>query len=141
MPYREKVAWLSLLAMAVVFIPYFTWTALNPPTEALPNLGRMAAYAVTCGVWLAILGTGHLVLRRFAPDEARQPLDERDLAIRHRARNVAYGVLMAGMILVGCVMPFTDTGWKIVNAAVFMIVVAEAVHDATVIVGYRRHLA
>ena len=138
MPYREKVAWLSLLAMAVVFVPYFTLAKLQPPVDTLPNLDQMARYAVTCGVWLAILGIGHLLLRRSAPDEARLPLDERDTAIAHRARTRSYGVLVAGMILVGCVMPFTASGWRIVNAAIFMIVLAEAAFDSSVILSYRR---
>jgi len=137
-PYREKVAWLSLVAMAVVFVPYFTWTKLHPPVEALPNLRQLALYAMASAVWGLILGVGHWRLRRQAPDEARLPLDERDRAIRYRARNIAYFVLLTGMILVGCVMPFTDGGWKIVNAALFMIVLAEAVHDGSVIFHYRR---
>lgn len=48
-------------------------------------------------------------------------------------------VLLTGMILVGCIMPFTENGWKIVHAAVFMIVLAEAVNDASVVYHYRRH--
>jgi hypothetical protein len=138
MPYREKVAWLSLLAMAAVFVPYFTLTRLQPPDDTLPNLGQMARYAVTCGAWLAILGVGHWLLRRATPDEARLPMDERDVAIAHRARSRSYGVLVAGMILVGCVMPFTSSGWSIVNAAILMIVLAEAAFDASVVLAYRR---
>lgn len=138
MPYREKLAWLSLVAMAAVFLPYFAWTRMYPPVEALPNLRQLALYASACAVWVLILGVGHWRLRRQAPEEARLPLDERDRAIQHRARNIAYYVLLTGMILVGCVMPFTDGGWKTVNAALFMIVLAEAVHDGSVIFHYRR---
>jgi hypothetical protein len=140
MPYREKVAWLSLLAMAVVFIPYFAWATLNPPTSAVPNLGQMALYAVTCGIWMVILGIGHLLLRWRAPGEAKLPLDERDRAIQYRSRNYAYGVLLTGMILVGCVMPFTDGGWNIVNATIFMIVLAETVHYGSMVYSYRRQV-
>ena len=46
--------------------------------------------------------------------------------------------LYAGMILVGCVMPFNSNGWSIVNAALFMIIAAEAVHYAVVVFSYRR---
>lgn len=42
------------------------------------------------------------------------------------------------MILVGCVMPFTHTGWSIVNAALFMIVTAELVGYGLVVLTYRR---
>jgi hypothetical protein len=138
MPYRQKVAWLSLLAMAVVFTPYFTWAKLHPPTNVVPNLPRMALYAATAGVWVLILGIGHAVLRWRAPGEAKLPLDERDRAIQYRSRNYAYGVLLTGMILVGCIMPFTGAGWEIVNAAIFMIVLAEIVHDGTVVCIYHK---
>jgi hypothetical protein len=139
-PYREKVAWLSLISMLAVFMPYFVWVKLHPPTEALPDLRQMALYAIVSSGWAVILGVGHLILRRQAPEEARLPLDERDRAILHRSRTLAYYVLLTGMILVGCIMPFTDSGWKIVHAAVFMIVLAEAVNDASVVYHYRRHV-
>lgn len=138
MPYREKVAWLSLLAMAVVFIPYFTWAKLHPPSPDLPNLSQMGIYASACLTWVTILGIGHLLLRRSSPDEAKLPLDERDRAIQYRSRNVAYGVLLTGIILVGVIMPFNANGWSIANAAVFMIVAAEIAYYGMVVTSYRR---
>lgn len=141
MSYREKVAWLSLLSMLAVFIPYFSWTALHPPGPEIPNFGQMALYAVTSLSWALILGIGHLLLRRSAPLEAKLPLDERDIAIAHKARGYAYGVLITGMILVGGVMPFTNGGWEIANTAFFMIVLAEGVFSAFIIRAYRRQHA
>jgi hypothetical protein len=139
MPYREKTAWLSLLAMAVTFGPYFTMTAMRSlPNEAMPNLRQLGLFAVTAIVQLLILGGGHLFLRRGAVQEARMPLDERDQAIMRRSVSSAYYVLIAGMILVGCVMPFTSSGWKIINAALFMIITAEVVHYGVVVFSYRR---
>ena len=41
------------------------------------------------------------------------------------------------MILVGCFMPFSSTGWTIVNAAIFWIVAAEVVHYGVVVASYR----
>ena len=141
MPYREKVAWLSLLSMLAVFIPYFTWSSLHPPGPEIPNLKQMALYAVTSLSWAAILGIGHLLLRRSAPAEAKLPMDERDTAIAHKARGYAYGVLITGMILVGGFMPFTNAGWEIANTAFFMIVLAEAVFSIGIIHAYRRQHA
>lgn len=57
-----------------------------------------------------------------------------------RSISTAYYVLIAGMILVGCVMPFNSGGWTIVNAALLMIVLAEVVHYGVVVVSYRRQL-
>jgi hypothetical protein len=139
MPYREKIAWLSLLAMAVTFGPYFTMTATHLlPTEPLPNLRQLGVFAVTAIAQMLILGVGHLYLRSKSKQEASMPLDERDQAIMRRSISYAYYVLIGGMILVGCVMPFQSSGWSIVNAALFMIVAAEVVHYGVVVFSYRR---
>jgi hypothetical protein len=139
MPYREKTAWLSLLAMAVTFGPYFTMTATRSlPVEPMPDLHQLGWFAITAMVQMFILGAGHLFLRRGSMQEARMPLDERDQAIMRRSVSSAYYVLIAGMILVGCVMPFKSSGWNIINAALFMIVAAEVVHYGVVVFSYRR---
>lgn len=139
MPYREKTAWLSLLAMLLTFGPYFALTATHIlPTEPMPNLRLLGWFALTAIVQMLILGIGHLYLRRSSAQEARLPLDERDQAIMRRSVSSAYYVLIAGMILVGCVMPFSSSGWSIINAALFMIVAAEIVHYGVVVVSYRR---
>ena len=139
MPYREKTAWLSLLAMFVTFGPYFTMIAMRAlPSEPMPNLRQLDLLAVTAIVQVLILGIGHLVLWRASAQEARMPLDERDQAIKLRSVSSAYYVLIARMILVGCVMPFNSSGWTIINAALFMIIAAEVVHYGVVVFSYRR---
>lgn len=137
MPYREKTAWLSLIAMAVTFGPYFTIVA-SLHREPLPNLRQLGLFAVAAIVQLLILGLGHLYLGRRSPEEARTPPDERDRAIMGRSISSAYYLLIAGMILVGCVMPFNSSGWTIINAALFTIVAAEVVHYGVVVFSYRR---
>jgi hypothetical protein len=139
MPYREKTAWLSLLAMVVTFGPYFTMIAMRSyPSEPLPNLRQLGLFAVTAIAQALLLGVGHLYLRRGSVLEARMPPDERDRAIQQRSVSSAHYVLIAGMILVGCVMPFTSSGWSIINAALFMIIAAEVVHYGVAVFSYRR---
>ena len=139
MPYREKIAWLSLIAMVVTFGPYFALVAFGPfHDDAVPNFRQLGLYAAVAVVQVLILGAGHLVLRRRAPADARMPLDERDLDIKRRSITAAYFVLITGMILVGVVMPFQSHGWAIINAALFWIVVAEVVHYTVTVVCYRR---
>ena len=139
MPYREKTAWLSLIAMVVTFGPYFAMTAARShPVEAMPNLRQLELFGITAIVQMLILGMGHLYLRRGSPKHERMPLDEREQTIMRRSVNSAYYVLIAGMILVGCVMPFNSSGWSIINAALFMIIAAEVVHYAVVVFSYRR---
>jgi len=50
----------------------------------------------------------------------------------------AYYVLMAGIIIVGCVMPFLAGGWTLVHATLLAIAAAEFVHSGLIIHGYRR---
>lgn len=138
MPYREKIAWLSLVAMTLTFGPYFALIQLGLVPEGPPPYTRqLLLYSGVVGVQLLILGLGHLLLRRQAPQEARLPPDERDRAIGQRSVGAAYGVLIGGMIVVGCLLPFSESRWGIVNAAIFMIVVAELVRSALVVHGYR----
>jgi hypothetical protein len=139
MSYRERVAWLSLLTMLLTFGPYFTLVAIEFfPDAKLPDFFQLFCYGVTAVSHACLLGLGHLWLRRRFAQEAKAPLDELDLQIKQRAMSVAYYVLMTGMIMVGVVMPFTEQGWKIVNSALFMIIVAEVVQQSMVVLGYRR---
>lgn len=138
MSYREKIAWLSLLAMAVAYGPYFKLVPSSPSSwEPLPHLHPLGLFALASIVRMLILGAGYLYLWLCTPREERPPLDERDRAIEHRSIGAAYYVLIAGMILVGCFMPFSSTGWTIVNAAIFWIVAAEVVHYGVVVASYR----
>ncbi len=138
MPFREKTAWLALLALSA-YIPYFGIVAAGPlESDAFPNFRLIALFAAVSVLRLAILGVGRLYLARQAPEDARVPPDERDRAIEHRSTTAAYYTLIGGMILVGCIMPFTAHGWKIVNAAIFMIVVSLVVSYGMVVASYRR---
>lgn len=139
MSHREKVAWLSLLAMGIAFGPYFVLTGLNPPpADALPNVGQIARFGAAVAVQLTILGVGHLVLRMRWPGDARVPADERDRAIERHSMRVAYFVLIAGVIVVGIVLPFMRSGWAIVNGAVAAIIAAEVVQHGVAVRSYRR---
>ncbi len=136
--HREKVAWLSLATLAVTFGPYLIAMAANPPSRPLPDLRTMSFFASAAVAHLVLLGGGHLWLRMRFPADARAPADERDRAITLRALGAAYYVLIVGMIVVGCVMPFNSAGWKLINTAVAMIVLAQLVHYGVAAWSYRR---
>ncbi len=142
MSYREKIAWLSLIGMVVAYGPYFAFVGKKPLSwEPLPHLHPLALFALVSMVRMVILGVGYLYLRLGTPGDERPPMDERDLAIEHRSISFAYYVLMTGMVLVGCFMPFSATGWTIVNATIFWIVAAEIVHYGVVVASYRMQAA
>lgn len=139
MPYREKTAWLSLVAMCVAFAPYFAHAAADVrAAQAVPSVHQLGLFAWAIVVQVAIMAAGHAYLRLQSPEDATAPPDERDRAIMSRSITWAYYVLITGMILVGCVMPFSAGGWTIINTALLMIVVAELVHYGAVVLSYRR---
>lgn len=138
MPHREKVAWLSLVAMAAAFVPYFILAAIRPPGPSLPGLHQLARFAAAVTVQVIILAAGHAYFRLANAGDAIAPPDERDREIERRAITWAYYALVSGVIIVGVIMPFLARGWNIVNAALFAIVAAETVHYAGVGVSYRR---
>jgi hypothetical protein len=137
MPYREKIAWLSLIAIAVTLGPYFVGAAVSPRGSGLPGLDYLILFAAAGLAQALLVGLGRWYLRRRSPLDARTPPDERDRAIDRRSVATAYYVLIVGVIIVGVVMPFNASGWDIVNAALFAVTVAEVVHYACVVTNYR----
>ena len=125
MPYREKIAWLSIAAIALTYGPYFMLTMIDPPTGAMPDLPQLARFGATAVAQVVILLTGRLILRSRAREDASMPADERDRAIERRAQRVGYFVLVGGVIVAGVVLPFIATGWEIVNASLLAIVLSE----------------
>lgn len=138
MAFKEKIAWLSLVAMVVAYGVYFT--LISP--AFLPG-GATTGYllALLGGVLIAqavVVVVASIALAVQAGREANAPADERDRAIARRGAAVAYFVLLVGIIVVGCVMPFSAHGWQIVNAALLALVVAEIVRYGVVVASYRR---
>ncbi|MEO7202668.1 MAG: hypothetical protein ABI431_07545 [Candidatus Tumulicola sp.] len=137
MAYREKITWLSLGAIAVAFVPYFTIVALRMQNETA-LVPQLELYTIAVAIQLLVLGAGYWYLRRQSPGDAAMPPDERDTAIVNRSTTTAYYVLMAGTIVVGCIMPFSNRGFAIVNAAFFAIIVAQVVRYSVAAASYRR---
>ncbi len=141
MAFREKLAWVTLGSMLITYSIYFWLLATRfdlsspdgPPTVAMLALFGMVTVAQ---VIVIVIATSVLAIR--AQKDANAKADERDRAIARRGASVAYFVLMVGMILVGVVMPFGDPRWKITNAALLALVIAEATRYILVIVSYRR---
>lgn len=139
MPYREKTAWLTLIAIALTFGPYFgVVAARGHAASAVPDLHQLALFAIAVVAQVIIMAAGYAYLAIMSPHDVRTPPDERDRAITSRSITFAYYVLIAGMVLVGCIMPFNSGGWAIINAALFMIVAAELVHYGVIAISYRR---
>lgn len=135
--FREKIAWLSLAGMVIAYSVYFALAA----RAIAHGAGKVSLLACLAGVLLVqalVMMAGSIAIVLQSGSEARAPADERDRAIARRGAAAAYFVLMIGMILVGCVMPFRDKGWTVINAALFALVIAEIVRYTTIVASYRR---
>ena len=138
MAFREKIAWLELGTMLVAYGVYF---GIVGPAAGFGE-GRMLDIIWSFGPVAAAHGiamiVGSIAIAVTATKEAQGRADERDRAIARRGATIGYYVLIAGMILVGVAMPFSEPPWKIVNTALLAIVLAETVNNAVVLLSYRR---
>lgn len=139
MPYREKIAWLMLIALPLTLAAYVALLL-----DLAPGLGRAptdseraAAFVLLVFAQAVVIGLGRLALRLTSPADARLPLDERDSAIARRAVSAAYYVLISGTVVAGAVS-FNSRGWGMVNVIVSILTLAELVHYGVTVVSYRR---
>jgi len=97
------------------------------------QIGMFAATAVVQVIVIVIASAVMEIRHKEGPKT-----DERDQLIDQRATRVAYHLLICAMIVVGCLMPFNNSGWKIFHAAVFSIALAEIVRYGLIVSMYRR---
>ena len=137
MNFREKSAWLNVLAMLAAYSLYFGLILAGHPAgrEVFPMLWLFGSIALAHA---AIVIVGTIILSAQAPKSERVRADERDRAIRRRGATIAYYVLRAGrMVVAGC-LPFVEQGVPLANTGLFAIVLAELVNSAVVLISYRR---
>jgi hypothetical protein len=133
----ENRAWLSLWTMCPPYVVYFAIQIALPDWVAKQTvLERFGCLAAPACVHAAAYIAGMVLLSRKERGEGLLA-DERDRAIDNRATRWAYYALLAGMIMVGMVMPFSDGGWRIVNTALVVIVLSETLRNVLTVLGYR----
>jgi len=134
MAWREKTAWITLVTMVIAYGAYFTVVS----TVAMSGVSMLGLFGAVTVAQVIVIIVATAVLAALSADDARAKADERDRAISRRGTNVAYFVLMSGVVTVGVIMPFHDVGWRLTNAALFALVIAEAVRHLIIVVSYRR---
>lgn len=133
MPAKEQFAWVWLSTMLVTYAAYFTSVFTIGETTALTQIGLFAATTVVQALVIGTVSAVIAVRHKGGPKS-----DERDQLIDQRATRAAYQLLICGMIVVGCLMPFNNSGWRIFHAAVFSIAVSEIVRHGLMVTMYRR---
>ena len=138
MAFREKIAWLTLITMVGAYAAYFG--ILGPAVDFGEHrlVDIIWSFGLIAVLHAIVVAASAIALAVMATREANAPADERDKAINRRAANIAYYVLLVGMIFAGIVMPFSAPAWKIINAALIVIVFAEVVRHTIILASYRR---
>ena len=138
MAFREKLAWISVATMTLVYGWYF-WTVF-PLARA--GAGGWFHYAkllqgtIITVVVLQVVLT--IAVAIFSPREAQAAEDEREKLIALKGTRTAYFVLVTGALLVSVWGIFFGTNAVLLgNDALLAVVVANLVKDVTQIVHYR----
>jgi len=135
MAFREKSAWISLLATLVVYTVYFYYFGRSLAEGQAFGIGGPIILSIVALVVIQVVL--HIVAAIASPSEARAPEDERDQEIRRRANTGGFIMMQCGMALVAASAYFVDK-WFMANLAVGVLAVAQAGFYGAVIFGYRR---
>lgn len=136
MPFREKIAWLSISTTVIVWGAYFTF--LLTSARQLPPPAAFGGFLAAVVVQTILVVAGSIVTAVVSPKDASAPGDERDKAVSHAAYALAYPVLLS---LIVCITPtlYLGVSAKVMTYELMAaIVIAEIVHYGAQIVGYRR---
>ncbi|HWK36495.1 hypothetical protein [Sphingomonas sp.] len=138
MPFREKIAWVSLAGIVAAFTPYFVLVGhYSGPASAYAgfSVGLLIGMVVVLTILVTVASIG-VALTNIR--DAQAPADERDHTVARRASSIAYAVLLPALFFA---MATVLLGWSaigVINAVLAAVVLAELARNALEIVCYRR---
>jgi len=139
MAFREKLAWISVVTMSLVYGWYF-WTILPLARAGAGNAwhyAKMLQATIMTVVALQIVLT--IAAAISSPREARAAEDEREKLITLKGTRTAYFVLITGALCVCVSALFFGTNSLLLgNYALMAVVAGNLAKDLTQIVHYRR---
>jgi small-conductance mechanosensitive channel len=138
MSFREKTAWVTLIAIVIVSLLY--WLHVPSPFEPHPGPRVLHAMGASIAAFVLIEIVASVVLRLRYPQDARTPKDERERLIDLKSLRIAYYVFaFSALGGVFTTLHVVDTGAVGVGMAVTLaFVLAQIVMYAARIVYYRR---
>jgi len=138
MSFREKSAWISLLAYLGIYGFYFinvAATLTRGDTEGTQFLGLFGQSVV---LFVIVIIVGTVIAAVTAPRDAQAPEDEREKLIGLKANSASSYVLASGVVLTIGVIFFGVRDFLVINLLFFSLVVSEIYKNVAQIVLYRR---
>ena len=139
MSFREKNAWVTLIALVVLMLFYLTH--LPPPWWLRANPSGFLFHVLTLGViaFVVIELIAYAIMALRAPREARAPQDEREQLIALQARSIAarvYAVLSLGSVFLVIHLGANEGG--ILYCLFLSFIASQIVNYAARVIYYRR---
>ncbi len=141
MSFREKMHWVSLIAILGGFGWYFGTLHLVGYGHSPGDTGEKYYFGLLIATIVGILTVmiiGAALIAIFKPKDAKYAWDERDRLIHMRGTHAAYYILVVGMWATGLSLHFGYSLFFMLNAMLAIIVVAESIRIGTQLYLYRR---
>ena len=135
MPYREKIAWISVVSTIAIWGGFFGFMAVT--SGQVPGFTYVAGFFGAVLLQTILVVTAAIVTAILSPKEASAGRDERDRTISRRAYAIAYPVLLTLVLCVAGSMHFGVGKIGMAYGIMGAIVIAEIVHYTVQIAGYR----
>ena len=136
MAFREKMAWISVLTIGLVFGGYF-WnvaSAWNQPWLGPMSFGLLIGAVVMLVVITVVLA---IITALVSPKEADAPADEREELIALKAERIASFVLSVCVVLLIWALLNQWNGVAVANLLLASLVISELVKSGAQIAYYR----
>lgn len=134
MPFKEKIAWISLVSTVVSWGGYFGFMAVT--RGQLPGRTYFFGFFGAVMVQVIVVVGAAIVTALLAPKDAAAS-DERDQAIARRGAAFAYPVLITLVFLVAASMHLGLSARDMTYGIIGAIILAEIAHYGAKIAGYR----
>ena len=139
---NERLAWVCLVSIAVVYIPYFSFLMYSIQTSSLHLSVVTVAFVAAIIAQMFITGIPAAIVGIL---DRKQVTDERDIAIRHKASTLAYVclisfvlILVTGGSLLRPMFPLLGDGVFIGQLGLLCVVISELSNYGVQVFEYRR---
>ena len=136
MSFREKTAWISLVSTGAIYGYYFT--KIGGDIGRTGTFGFVPFLVGTVVVLVIVQVVLAIALAISSPKDAKAPRDEREQLIAVKARAIGFHVISAGTFVVCLLAAVRPSPFAVINALLFVLVVAELVCAASQVVQFRR---